>query len=226
MNGFDLQITVRKHKDGTITTSIVPTVKDKEKSPAPMAFTGTPEELDAELFAAIKEPLEKHAGMIANTKAFEKSTTDTAKAAEKTAPKNSNAAPAKKAEPAKPVKTPVQLAIEAGDAAMKKRDWETAVTEYDKALKLEATNKEFKKKLLEAKTNRMKQQEGLFDDDELAAATIPETKPAEHKPGAITPNPKAEAAPAAEVEEFGEDEDPADETLAADPTNEDDVENF
>lgn len=94
-------------KNGSISVSFMPKSMAKDKALElikPLMLTGTAEELDAEFFNIISEPVKKAAGIISNVESFEKTTeeADKNKAEKKTEPKEKGESPAPK--PQKAVK--------------------------------------------------------------------------------------------------------------------------
>jgi len=75
-SGSDVTLTVRS-QNGTLTVSVFPKVKglkdEAKKHLQPIVLTGTAEELDAEFFNIVSEPVKKATGLLSDMKAFEDS---------------------------------------------------------------------------------------------------------------------------------------------------------
>ena len=69
VDGVDITIQV-KRKDGTLTLGIYPTAIKKV---IPLTITGTPEELDADFFDTIANPLQEVKQVVSNADAFKES---------------------------------------------------------------------------------------------------------------------------------------------------------
>lgn len=89
-------------KDGQLTVGVVPSSKDNN---IPMLMlSGTPEELDAEFFNTIKEPIQRASGLITNTVEFNQQLDEEEKDLEED--KKADKKPAKSADKKKADKKP------------------------------------------------------------------------------------------------------------------------
>lgn len=74
--GTDISLAIHRHNE-TLTVSVLPSLKklkdEAQHQMQPILLTGSAEELDAEFFSAVSQPVQKANGLLTNMKGFEDS---------------------------------------------------------------------------------------------------------------------------------------------------------